>query len=414
MSEETLDIRRVLGLLRRRRSIVAVCVLVGALIPTVWTLWHPAPYSAKTLVLVPSSASSGSSGTSNGSPAADSNTTDSEIAVSSAVLGAAGSKVTPRLSVQTAAKRVTATPVAANLVQISASGSSPSAAQALANAVAGQLVAFVTSSQVSSGSSALSGLEAQASALTKQVNQYDQEIQSVQAGVASYGQTSVEGQQDLQLLGSLTTAEADASLQLQSVNSQIAAAKLGAAANGGTQVIQEAVSATRPSLLSQLLPIVVGAILGLLIGSALVVIIWRRGSNVTTRDEIAEVAGVPVVLSLNVGRSKRTSEWLTLLREHNPAVTEVWNVRKALRHLDLLETRRRELTIVTLADDSASVGAVAHFAVVCATMEIPTSLVLTSDDPGSRRIERRMRFPYLPTRTGATKSSAFQGVTSGR
>ena len=63
MSEETLDIRRVLGLLRRRVSIVAVCVLVGALIPTVWTLWHPAPYSAKSLVLVPSSASTGSSGT---------------------------------------------------------------------------------------------------------------------------------------------------------------------------------------------------------------------------------------------------------------------------------------------------------------------------------------------------------------
>ena len=44
----------------------------------------------------------------------------------------------------------------------------------------------------------------------------------------------------------------------------------------------------------------------------------------------------------------------------------------------------RVLTVITLADDSASMAAVAHFAVASAAMDIPTSLVLTSDDPGSR------------------------------
>ena len=95
----------------------------------------------------------------------------------------------------------------------------------------------------------------------------------------------------------MTTAQSNASLQLQSVNSQIAAAKLNdAATNGGTEVIQNASSAAGPSLLSRLLPIVFGAVLGLLIGGVYVVVRQRK-TNLTTRDEIATAAGVPVVLS---------------------------------------------------------------------------------------------------------------------
>ncbi len=234
------------------------------------------------------------------------------------------------------------------------------------------------------GSSALAGLEAQAAALTTQVNKYDQQIQFEQAAIQSHSPSSPIAQADTQLLGSLTTAQSNASLQLQSVNSQIAAAKLNnAATNGGTEVIQHASSATGPSLLSQLLPIAFGAVLGLIVGGAYVVIRQRR-SNLTTRDEIAAAAGVPVVLSSAVERLSRSSDWLTLLREHAPSKTELWNVRKVLSYLDVPEVGRRVLTVITLTDDSASMAAVAHFAVASAAMDIPTSLVLTSDDSGSR------------------------------
>jgi capsular polysaccharide biosynthesis protein len=383
LSEQTFDMRRFLWPLRRRRSIVAACVLVGALIPTVLMVRHPASYTATSLVLVPSSASATESGGSNGD-SSNSNVTDSAIAVSSVVLGVAGSRVTPHLTLQTAEKRVTATAVATNLVQIKATGSSPRAAEALANTVANQLVAFVTSTDVSNGSSAVSGLEAQAAALTQQVNKYDKEIQYTQGTIDSLGPTSAIAQQDTQLLASLTTAQADASLQLQSVNSQIAAAKLDVAAtNGGTEVIQHASSATGPSLSSRLLPIAAGAILGFLIGGAFV-IIRTRGSNLTTRDEIATVAGVPVLLSLSVGRVTKSSEWLELLRRREPAVMELWNVRKVLSNFDIPASGQRVLTVITLADDKSSMAAVADFAVAAATMNIPTSLVLTSDDSGSR------------------------------
>jgi capsular polysaccharide biosynthesis protein len=383
LSEQTLDVGRVLWLLRRQRSIVAACVLVGALIPTVVMLWRPTSYTSTSLVLVPASASNGSSGVSSGA-SANSNITDKAIAVSSAVLAAAGSRVTPHVTLQAAQNQVSATAVATNLVQITATGSSPRAAEALANAVANRLVVFVTSSDGANGSSALSGLEAQASELTNQVNKYNQEIAVLQAAIVSNGPKSALAQQDTQLLASLTTAESDASLQLQSMNSQIAAAKLNSAAtNGGTEVIQSASTATGPSLLSRLLPIALGAVFGLLVAGAYI-IIRQRESNLTTRDEIAAIAGVPVVLSFTVGNLTRSPEWLTLLREREPAATELWSVRKVLSHLDVPEDGRRVLTIITLADDSASMAAVAHFAVASAAMEIPTSLVLTSDDSGSR------------------------------
>ena len=383
LSEQSLDVGRVLWLLRRQRSVVAACVLVGALIPTVVMLWRPTSYTSTSLVLVPASASNGTSGVSSGA-SANSNITDRAIAVSSAVLAAAGSRVTPHVTLEAAQNQVSATAVATNLVQITATGSSPRAAEALANAVANRLVAFVTSSDGSSGSSALSGLEAQAAELTNQVNKYKQEMAVLQAAIVSNGPKSALAQQDTQLLASLTTAQSDASLQLQSMNSQIAAAKLNSAAtNGGTEVIQSASTATAPSLVRRLIPIALGAVLGLLVAGAYI-IIRQRESNLATRDEIAAVAGVPVVLNFSVGNLTRSSEWLTLLREREPAATELWSVRKVLSHLDVPEDGRRVLTIITLADDSASMAAVAHFAVASSAMEIPTSLVLTSDDSGSR------------------------------
>ncbi len=383
LSEQRLDVRRVLWLLRTRRSLVAACVLVGALVPVIAMLGRPTSYAATSLVLVPTPANSGSSGGSSGS-SANTNITDSAIAQSSAVLTSAASQVAPHITAQAAQDRVRATAVATNLVQITATGSSPHAAEALANAVADRLVVFLTSSAVSNGSSVLSGLEAQAAALTAQVNKYDQEIQYEQGAIQSASPKSAAAEADTQLLGSLTTAQSNTSLQLQSVNSQIAAAKLtNAATNGGTEVIQHASSATRPSLLTRLLPIALGAVFGFLVGAAYVVL-RQRGSKLTTRDELAAAAGVPVVLSSAVGHLSRSSDWLTLLREHAPSETELWNVRKVLSYLDVPEVGRRVLTIITLADDSASMAAVAHFAVASAAMDIPTSLVLTSDDPGSR------------------------------
>jgi capsular polysaccharide biosynthesis protein len=383
LPEQRIDWRRVLWLMGRQRAVVAAFVLVGALLPAILIVLRSPSYTATSVVLVPNSSSSNTAGGTTGSTGSG-NVTDSELAVSSAVLGPAGSSVTPRVTSQAAQHRVSATAVATNLVQITATGSSPRTAEALANAVAKVLVDFVTSSNLSNGASAVSGLEAQAAELTKQVNKYNEEIQSEEAAIQANPNSPV-AQQDTQLLASLTTAQSDATLQLQSVNSQIASAKLNSAAtNGGTTVIQHASSAAGPSPLTRFLPIVLGALIGLLIGAA-IAIFRQRDARLTTRDEIAAVAGVPVVLSLNVRHLARSSsEWLTLLREHEPTAAEKWNVRNVLSEVDAPEGGGPLLTVITLADDSASMAAVAHLAVASATMGVTTSLVLTSDDPASR------------------------------
>src|SRR6185312_3352227 len=133
LPEQTFDLRRILWLMRRQRTIVAACVLVGALIPTILTQLRSPSYSATSIVLVPSSAATNTPGGTT-SRSTNGNITDIALAVSSAVLGPAGSRATPRVTLQAAEHRVSAVPLATNLVKITATGSSPGAAETLANA----------------------------------------------------------------------------------------------------------------------------------------------------------------------------------------------------------------------------------------------------------------------------------------
>ena len=163
-SEQTFDMRRVLWLLRRQRSIVAACVLVGAIIPAVLLLWRPVSYTATSLVLVPNSTSNTASGGSNGA-SSDANVTDSTIAGSSAVLGAAGARVTPHLTLQTAEKRVNCVARWRRISYRSRRRAPPPVRPRLwPTQWPTSWLSFVTSCQVSNGSSAVAGLQAQASA----------------------------------------------------------------------------------------------------------------------------------------------------------------------------------------------------------------------------------------------------------
>ena len=345
-------------------------------------LRHPPMDSSTALVLVPG----GSSSALSASPAqGNTNATDSEIAITSAVLGPAGSSLHPALSFDEAKKRVTATAVGTNLVQITASGSTPAQADALANAVANRLVEFATTSSSSLQGSALAGLQAEAAQVTKQLNSLDAEIKTVKANIAASGSTtSSDG--NLALLATLTTAASDAGIQLQGVDSQIAAAQLDiAAANGGTEVVQKATAASPPPLLHRILPIVGGAVIGFLIGLGYLLVRRRKGVLVT-RDQIAEAVGGSVLLSTTVGRWHRASNWLDMLRSYTPSTTERWNVIKAMTQLDAPPDGRLTLTVVTFAQDTVSMAALAQLAVTAAAMDIRTSIVCTSDDEGSQAL----------------------------
>ena len=59
-------------------------------------------------------------------------------------------------------------------------------------------------------------------------------------------------------------------------------------------------------------------------------------------------------------------------------------------------------------------AAVAHFAVASATMEIPTSLVLTSDDPGSRGLSDACDLLTARGEAARPNLRLFKGSSSGR
>ena len=376
MSEQVLDVREALRLVRQQRWMVAACVLIGALVPAAVIFWRPPSYSAVALVLVPDTGASSSQ-----SSSTSANVTDSEIAGSSTILGRLG--VTPPISLQTAKQRVAVEPVATNLVQITATGTTPSTAEQLANHVANHLVTFLSSTGDAEESSAISELQLEARQLTRQATAQDKEINDAQFFRNLNGPSSAAGLQETQLLGSLTTAESNTELQLQSVNSQIQASKLGlATANGGTEVIQYASTASPTSLIKKAIPVLAGAVVGFLVGSA-VAIHRRKRHKVVLRDDFARVVGARVILSLSVGRwatTPSTSKWLALLRKSNPSAIELRSIIRALGQLERYDNGHPTITVITLANDTASVALVTRVAIASGSMGIPTSLVLTSEE----------------------------------
>ena len=121
--------------------------------------------------------------------------------------------------------------MATNVLQITAAGTTAPQATALANAVANQLVTFETTVGSATEGTVLGGLQAEVALLTTQIEDLNHEIASVTAAVNVAGASSSAGMQDTALLASLSTQQSQATLQLNSVNAQIAQVKAGAVAS---------------------------------------------------------------------------------------------------------------------------------------------------------------------------------------
>lgn len=383
LSEQLFDTRGVFRLLRGNRRRLALLTLLGAAVAAAVMVLRPPLYSATSLVLIPGSSTNAVAAS---AATGNSATTDIAIATSSSVLAPAISKVHPPVSLDEAEQRVTAVSNASNIVGINAAGTTPNQAEALANAVARQLVAFVTSSSGNAGGTALARPEAQATQLSKQINQLNRRIQSVKAALTRPGLSSAASVQDTKTLATLNTSLTNSTLELANVNNEIASANLdGGIANVGTEVIQQATSASPPSLTDRVVVILLGAIVGLALG-LLLVFLRRRDPRLTSRDEIAEAVGVPVILSSVVGRWRANSDWLEMLQHHQPGTVERWNVQKAIRTLGLAGEEHSRLMVISLIGDAASIAATCQIAIASAASGTRTSLLVTSDDESSTRL----------------------------
>jgi capsular polysaccharide biosynthesis protein len=386
VSEQQLDLARSARLIRDHWQTCLVLVLLGVATAIGFLIVRPALYTATSEVLLP--ASPASTNANGQATQQDDTTTAGQIATSAGVLTPAGQKVDPSLSLSTLKGRVHAEGVATNVLSITASGSNGPQAEALANAVAAQLVSFETSTNSVTDQSALAGLQTEANQLNKQISSLNAEIAAANDRINGEGSTSIAGRQDAALVASLTTQLDAVALQLNTVNGQLAEAKLGnLATNQGTEVIQNATTFMKPSILHETGVGVFGAVVGFLVGVLFVLIRNRRDHRLHRRDEIADAVGVPVLVSMTTPRRRQTvSDWIELIKQYNPSAADRWRIRQALRDLELKGTPAN-LTIVVLSGDRAALAAAPQVAIVLSSLGVPTDFVLKA----SHEFATRMR-----------------------
>jgi capsular polysaccharide biosynthesis protein len=151
------------------------------------------------------------------------------------------------------------------------------------------------------------------------------------------------------------------------------------------QMLQPAMDATGPSRLNGfLVKGGLGALIGLLIGTVVVLAAWRRDRLLQERDEIADAIGVPVLTSMRVDHPSDVAGWRKLFEEYQPGVVDAWRLRKTLRQLWPFGVGRGDpssgggssLAVLSLSSDPKALALGPQLAVFAASLGIPTTLVV--------------------------------------
>jgi hypothetical protein len=251
----------------------------------------------------------------------------------------------------------------------------------LANAVAASYVTYIGRLEGSTEDATVTALQHESDLLTEQINDLQGQINTVNTRIASEGSGSTAGQQDTDLLGSLRSEQNQVSLQLNRVTGQITNAQLesGSTVNT-TRILQKATTQPTSKFTLPIEAGIIGIVIGLLGSTAFVLMRLQSGTRLRLRDEIARVAGAPVIASLESPRCLTLFEWRAFLEER-PRATDEW----ALRHL--LRTipngggagRPQAIRVISFADDSPAMTTGPRLALQAAGSGTPTALL--PEDP---------------------------------
>ncbi len=351
MTEQPLDFKSSIGILRRRRVPVACLGALGLCGGIAYGLLRPPMPGAVALVILPPSTA-----TANGAPTRDMRT-EIAIAESDGVLSRAGDLVSPHLGPEEVLRRVTISAMSNDVLSIEARASRPGDAEALANGIAQGYIAYVDALGGSATGDAIASLETQSSLLTKQVQDLQNQIQTVSTRLQSEVPTSAAGQTDLSLLGSLRNQQADDSIQLDQLNSQIAQARFGGGViAGSTRVLQHASTVVPGSSFRLPFQCAIGLAAGVLVSSLAVLLDGRRDRRLRRRDEIATAVGASVVASLTGRGSSTAEDWSKLLWHSPPPPVEAWNLRRILRFTERSSSNPApsRATVLSFAGDGAA------------------------------------------------------------
>lgn len=377
MTEEALDVRRVLRALGRRwLLIVAVTVAAAAGGVAVAVVQSPT-FVAKSQVLLPPSGVDA-----RGNPQRNIQT-EQQIAESGEVVSRAGQALSPPLGLLSLRRRVKVVSLTPDILEVRASARSGRDAALLANAVATAYVEYSNDATVQVATTTLSDLQSEATALDQHIRQVNNDIADNTARLASLNPQSPEGSRQTAIIDSLRQDLTDTARELSSVNTKISDARLSAdLLRRGTRLLQPAGVPSSPATPRPVWDAALGGAAGLLVAVVVVLVTGRNRRRLRNRDDIARVVAAPVLVSLAVPRRDGVDDYRAMLDRWQPSLEERWSLVQAFSQV-ALEAEPTNLAILTLAGDVAGPGLVLLMAKLAASVGNTTALVVDTHHPDS-------------------------------
>jgi capsular polysaccharide biosynthesis protein len=146
MSDQPLDLRKALQIIRRHKILVGVLTALGLLLGAGYAVALPPPYTSQALVVIPLSTAAEGQGPTASSGLSSGTATQVIVAGSDRVLEAAAANISPSLSLTGLMNDVTVTGVTNTLIGFTGKATTPGQAKSIANAVANSYVEYVGSS----------------------------------------------------------------------------------------------------------------------------------------------------------------------------------------------------------------------------------------------------------------------------
>jgi capsular polysaccharide biosynthesis protein len=335
MSQQALNLRRVIQIVRKRRKILGAVVALGLLIGAAYAALKPPMISSTALVVLPElfAQSAQSAELSSGDTSGISSTymaTQVLIAESDAVLRDALPHVRPAMSLQGLKGDVNITSMAgSSIISITASGRTAAQAETAANAVANGYIAYTNSGTTPIG------------------------IAFSNPGTTPTGSAS----------GNSVTK----------LDKSLSAKMLDSAANATGSKTPERIAIYG----------LIGALAGALLGFSGSLIVGRSDRRLVERDAIANSIGAPILVSLPVGRPADAASWAKLFDEYEPTDVHKWGLTRLLQQFGITDIGTGDeafghgasLTIVSLASDPRALALGPQLAAFAASQGIPTALV---------------------------------------
>ena len=413
----------------RYRRVAAAIGAIGLIVGLGYGITVPSLVSAKSLVLLPASASNSS-----GVPAR-SISTDVQIAMTPAILNPAAKVAGVSLPYTTLVHQVTVTGVTNDVLQFVAKAPTASQAERFANALATTFDTYAANQASLLSSSSVAEWSQEIQQYQSQVNNLQGQITATQKRINTDGPQAAAS--DQAFLDSLVSSQ-NADLQLiKLVQSDISLAQIsGASPTTGAVVLQRATTAISPSAVRIPMFGVIGLLIGLLIGVAAAFGIGRRDRRLRLRDEISRAAGASVIASLSAVHRPKSEDLLRLLDHFEPSVIDKANLR---RLLDELGVERRSthgdspisqngssvhhengssvhhegvgVHAIVLAGDDQAVAAAVELPAFAASLGIPVALVVTGSNSSTEQLAIACA-ARDPLEVGATRPNFLTYATS--